>query len=150
MLAGATLKDACAQTGITHQSFYKIISSERELAASYARATELRADIWAEETVVIADTDPDSARARNRIMARQWGAEKTHSKKYGARVDLNINQSISIDGALTEARQRLRPMRDQQDVTDVEIIAPQALAAPRPTDTQSVAEPEQGEPDIFS
>lgn len=153
VIDGATLRDACATAQITMQSFHRILCSERELSAHYARAMELRADVWADETVQIADTDADPARARNRINARQWGAAKTHSRKYGERIDLNINQQISIDGALLEAKQRLRPVRDQLDIEDADIVEPQALDAPRPTDTQSVAvpaEPESGEPDIFS
>lgn len=154
ILSGSTIAKACEQAGISHQQLYRLLCSERELAESYARVMEMRADKWADETIEIADTDPDPNRARNRIGARQWGAAKTHAKKYGERVDLNINSQISISNALNEARQRLRPMSDQLDVTDVEVHTPQALTAPGATDMQSVApsgeaEP-TGEPDIFS
>lgn len=142
---GETVKGACAKAGISVQMLHSILCSERELALSYARAMEIRSDVHADETIVIADTDPDPARARNRIQARQWSASKNNSKKYGDRVDLNVTQMISADAALTAAAQRLRPVRDQLDVTDVQIIEQQALRAPEPTDTQSVAAP-----DIFS
>lgn len=153
MLGGATVTAASKQAGISFQQFYQLLSSERELAEAYARAMEMRADSWADETIAIADSDNDAARARNRINARQWGASKTYSKKYGDRVDLNIVQQISADAALTAAAQRLRPVRDQRDITDVEILTPQAIEAPGAPDKQSVTLPIQapdGEPDIFS
>lgn len=150
---GETVKGACTKAGISVQTLHSILCSERELALSYARAMEIRSDVHADETIVIADTDPDAARARNRIMARQWSASKNNSKKYGDRVDLNVTNVISADAALTAAAQRLRPVRDQRDITDVEILTPQAIEAHGAPDKQSVTLPIQapdGEPDIFS
>lgn len=150
---GARLKDAAEQCGFTLSSFHYWIGSERELGVSYARAREIRADILVEEAIEAADSNIDPAKARNMMGIRQWTASKWN-KNYGDRIDLNVNQSISINTALSEARQRLRPVSDQLDVTDVEIHMPQALEAPRATDMQSVspsapAVPD-GEPDIFS
>lgn len=146
------LQDAAPAEGISVTTFHKILSSERELAAAYARAKEIRADLLADEALKIVD-DPniDAQRARNQMTMRQWLAAKLAPKTYGERIDLNVNQSISIDGALMEARQRLRPMRDQQDITDVETHEPQALPGIEPSDAESAAPAKpDGEPDIFS
>ena len=43
------------------------------------------------------------------IDIRKWRASKHNSKVYGERVDLNVQQSISITNALSEARARLMP-----------------------------------------
>ncbi|VWC95836.1 hypothetical protein BLA39750_02216 [Burkholderia lata] len=153
------LADAAPAEGISVTTFHKVLASERELAVAYARAKEIRADLLADEALKIVD-DPeiDAQRARNQMTMRQWLAAKLAPKTYGERIDLNVNQSISIEGALLEARQRVRPIRDQHDVTDVEIVEPQALPAHRPSDAESAAPlPEPavpaetpGEPDIFS
>lgn len=52
----------------------------------YARACEHRSELFAEEIVDIADTEPDPQRARVRIDARKWVAAKLLPKKYGEAV----------------------------------------------------------------
>jgi hypothetical protein len=152
---GQKLTEAVKQAGMTLTSFHAAISSERELGPAYARAQEIRADVLVDEAIEAADSNDDPAKARNKMNIRQWAASKYNSKRYGERIDLNINQQISIDGALSEAKRRvLRPVSDQLDVTDVEPHAPQALPAPGATDQQSVLpsipQPADPEPDIFS
>lgn len=149
------LKDAAVAEGMSITTFHKVLGSERELAMSYARAKEIRADLLADEALAIVDDETkDANRARNQMTMRQWLAAKLAPKTYGERIDLNVSATMSVVDALAEARQRVRPVSDQRDVVDVEIHAPQALPAPGATDMQSVtphiqAEPD-GEPDIFS
>lgn len=65
-----------------------------EFLEPYARARELQQDAFAEDGVYIADTEPDPARARVRVAARQWYAERVAPKKYGAKIE----HSGSVDG----------------------------------------------------
>lgn len=152
---GAPLKAALAELGLSPGAFHHVVSGHRELGPAYARAQEIRADILVEEAIEAADTDSDAARARNRMTIRQWAASKYNSKRYGERIDLNIQQSISINDALSEARLRiLRPVRDQLDVEDAQVIDSPRLSAPEPTDNKSVSGDAPGAtsnfPDIFS
>lgn len=146
--AGALMASACEEVGITPGAFVHCLSRLRNLAELYAHAQSVRADILADETLTIADTDKDASRARNRILARQWRASKLAPKTYGERLDIAVTQSISVSDALTEARSRLlRPVRDQPSeklAQDVEFVE---VSAPRSSDEASRS---ADEPDIFS
>lgn len=143
---GKTLASALASFNMLPQRFHEIISKERELAAAYARAQELRADLLADEVLEIADNaNLDPQRARNMIDARRWRAKTLNPKTYGERIDLNVTQTIDVLGTLTQARSRLlRPVDDQQpDIIDVTPIESTACDV-APTDYES-----NGVPDIF-
>ena len=81
VLESVSLKDALKMHDMTVGAFHHQLAQDRQLAVSYARAQEIRADVLADQALEIADTDEDSARARNRITVRQWLASKLHSKR---------------------------------------------------------------------
>lgn len=151
---GVPLRDACAMGGLSLTCFQEALAGDRNLATRYARTRELLADAEVDEALTIADTDTDAQRARNRIDIRKWRATKFNSKVFGERIDLNIQQSISINAARAEALQRtrlLRPVSDQQDIEDARSPS---VALPISLDSQSnstpAAPPVPPEADIFS
>ena len=150
VLGGDTLKDALQKVGISQPYFHELLGSDKKSALAYARATELRADNLADEALQIADNEPDAAKARNQIQVRQWLASKLYAKRYGDRIDLNVTQTIDIGSTLAEARSRLLPMRDQQQIIDVETRAIPSDSAHGPRDNESSAPPPNLAPDIFS
>jgi hypothetical protein len=131
---GLPLKASLREAGLTAADFNNVLSSDRELSVAYARATEIRADLLADEVITIADCEAtDPQRARNQIQARQWLAGKLHAKRYGDRIDLNVTQTIDIGSTLAEARSRiLRPVSDQQETIDAEyqVIEPKITLKP--------------------
>ena len=153
VLNNVTLLEAVKQEGISLPTLHKWLGRDKESALAYARAIEMRADVLADETIEIADTDTDAARARNRITSRQWLASKLN-KKYGERVDLNVTQTIDVSSVLLEARARVMlPGRDQQTITDVQTLDLPSVSVPRALDIQSIRDdvPRDGDaPDIFS
>ena len=116
--------------------FHKWLGNDKKAAMAYSRAVELKADILADETIEIADNDEDSARARNRINARQWLAGKLN-RKYGERVDLNVIQTIDIGSTLAEARARMLPGSYQSIATDAQVIDSIDVSGQRALDNQS-------------
>ena len=54
-----------------------------DFAAMYAQAREERAVMLADEIVEISDTEPDAARARNRMASRQWWASRINRREFG-------------------------------------------------------------------
>lgn len=147
VLDGCTLRDALKTSGLTPQSFGRLLQQDKVAAAAYARAAELRADLLADEIISIADGDGDPAKARNQITARQWLSSKLNSKRYGDRVDLNVTQTIDIGSTLAEARARLLPNRYLDNATDAQVLDSPRVIDIRPSDYQSVND---AEPDIFS
>jgi hypothetical protein len=122
LLNGKSLKTALAEVGINPTVLHDWLTADRCLANQYAHAQLLRADVLADEVLEIADTDPDAMRARNRIDARKWFTGKTHSAKYGERVDLQVTMGLDVRGALEEARARARSIGDQSSVVDAQIV----------------------------
>jgi hypothetical protein len=68
-----------------------------DFSTKYAQARARQADVLAEETMHIADAEPDPARARVRVAARQWLAARIAPKKYGDRLELG---GAGADGAI--------------------------------------------------
>lgn len=148
VLNGNSLREAIANAGIDIKTFHNIIQSDKQSALAYAHAQELRGDVLADEVIHIADTEQDAAKARNMISARQWLSGKLN-KRYGDRIDLNVTATLDVTSALAEARQRVTlPVRDQQQIVDVDSrILPRARAPSAP-DGESGTRPDV--PDIFS
>lgn len=157
---GALLKVALAQVGIKRAMFASSLSSERGLAARYARAMELSADFLVDEALEAARTEPDVQRARIISESNRWAASKRNSRRYGDRIDLNVTQTLDIGATLLEARRRMRSVSDQQDVIDAQVLDSQVFSLPKAADNESAALPAAlpaaqksesaaDEPDIF-
>ena len=155
MLSGVSLNKSLNNRKITRYAFFNLIDNNPSLSARYVRAQQLRAELLADEVVDIADEESDPQHARNRIDVRKWYASKMQPQKYGERIDLNVNQTVDIGGALLEARQRASlPVIETPKLIEVE-----SLVIPDPydkstTDSESVAPktrdaPENEADDIF-
>lgn len=141
---GELLKNSLAKVGLTRSLFVSCLSSERELSVRLARAMEISADFLVDEAIDAARNEPDVMRARVIAENNRWAASKRNSKRYGDRIDLNVSQSIDISSTLMEARARiLRPVSDQLEVVDAQVVDPQGQIEATRTDNES-------EPDIFS
>lgn len=154
LLDGKTLRKAIDGYFTDAKVFFDAIAGERELSLRYARALEFRGDLLVDEALEISDGDGDPAKVRNQVAIRQWLATKQASKRYGERIDLNVQQSISINDARAEALQRtriLRPVSDQQEIEDARSPS---VVLPLSLDSQSnsapAAPPVPPEADIFS
>lgn len=77
------------------RTVYQWLEVHEEFAQKYTRARARQADRSADEIVVIADTDPDPQRARNRMDARKWHSSKLAPKKYG---DSTMLKHADADG----------------------------------------------------
>lgn len=143
-LEGSKLSDALKQEGLSAWMFNKALQSDRELAQVYARAAEIKADLLADEVVAIADSDGDPAKVRNQIQARQWVASKYHGKRYGDKIDLNVTQTIDIGLVLAEAKARLRPVCDQLENVNNQVIEMQGDIEHGDTDKDSFNQDSDG------
>lgn len=151
LLDGTPLKKAVEAEGIVVRTFHRWLSGDREASLSYARALELLADLEVDEAKAIADSEPDAAKARNQIDIRKWRASKRHARVYGDRIDLNVTQTLDISATLQEARTRLlRPVRDQLEASDVQVIDLPRQITQGTSALQAVDRPRgDEEPDIF-
>lgn len=153
VLEGAPLREAARAAGLSLPALHRRLAQDKGAAQAYARASEMRADVLADEALHIADGDDDPAKVRNQIQVRQWLASKLYARRYGDRIDLNVTQVVDIGATLAEARARLRPVRDLGDVIDAETVDSTGVLNVEPCDNQSLAPPAgaaDAEPDIFS
>lgn len=95
MANGEAMTTICREPDMPDYSvFSKWANSSPELFGEYARAKAIQADYYADEIVDIADNDMLVARARNRMDARRWHSSKIAPRKYGDRIQNEINATI--------------------------------------------------------
>lgn len=92
---GESLRAICEGDGMPAEATVRgwAIDDVSGFTARYARARELQADFYADQTIEISDgaTDKDSAAAaRVQIQARQWIASKLKPKAYGDKLTQEI------------------------------------------------------------
>lgn len=119
LVMGESLRSICAAEDMPAiATVYLWLGKHPEFMEQYARAREDQADTLADEIIDIADeasrdtiTDADGNetcnsewinRSRLRVDARKWVASKLKPRKYGERMDHNvqvnpINVNISLD-----------------------------------------------------
>lgn len=106
LTSGKSLKQTLKEQGVSAGCFFDAINTNPLQEVRYARAQQMRGELLVDEIIDIADTEPDPQAARNRIDARKWYASKMMPQKYGDRIDLNVNQTVDIGAALSEAQKR--------------------------------------------
>lgn len=114
LASGRTLSSICKAPGMPSRvAVWKWSKRYPEFRDEMTRARLAGADILADETVDIADTEDDPQRAKNRIEARRWLAGVINPRRYGPRLDLNVSESPNVGEALREARNRLPESKRQ-------------------------------------
>ncbi len=124
---GETLNAICGQGDPnlpTAQTFLAWCDSRPEIKSLFENAKILFIDALVDQAILIADTAIDSVRARNQITIRQWIASKGNPIKFGDRVQVDIEQKISLTNALEQAKTRLLlPDTHTINVTPSETLA---------------------------
>jgi hypothetical protein len=139
LLAGKTQIAIAEDHGWPAGQIGKWATLHTEFAVMLRAARAEAAHIHMDETIVIADTDPDAARARNRIQARQRLAESRNRSAYGPSVDMNVTGQLDMSGTLIEARRRVLPVRDQAQLPDTQVTDYIEVLPERTSDSESAA-----------
>lgn len=141
--SGALVDDACAAQGVPAFRFFRAVDKDEELRTAYACAQRARAELMAEQVVSIADDQTaDPAHNRNKMQARQWLASKLYAAKFGDKLQVEIEQRVSLADALKEAQARVIPGSYQTIPESAQVIDMPALPIVRPTDSQSDSAPD--------
>lgn len=108
---GEALAAICRRRGMpTTRTFLRWAAEDEAVAAEYSRALEARAEWAVAEHDRIRQTavDKDSAAAaRVQLTALEWQMSKMAPKRYGDRVDLNVEHSFDLASELTRRRQQV-------------------------------------------
>ena len=139
-----SLRKALKIHGVSPGCFFRLLEALPELDALYCRTQAAIGEQIAEEIIAISDEYGDPQRAKNRIDARKWYASKVKPKKFGDRIDVNITETVDIKLALTDARNRIRPVSDLKNAIDVQPTVLLEESIPQSTGYESVAVETEG------
>ncbi|MAE81447.1 MAG: hypothetical protein CMB80_01835 [Flammeovirgaceae bacterium] len=82
-----------------------------EFGEAYDIALQAHSEAIVEESMVIADTEQDAKKAKNRIDIRTWIASKLNRKRFGDRLDIDIKQTLDVSPVISKALERLSTLR---------------------------------------
>jgi hypothetical protein len=135
--AGLSVQKACLARGRQAAMFVKIVLSDPLLREEYDAARKIRAELWADEQIEIADEDYNDmdltgkgntaavARSKLKVETRQHLAGKFNREKFGEDKqkpqDINVNVNVNAAERLEQARARRLAMTIQP-VTDAEVV----------------------------
>lgn len=131
---GRPPKTVCEEFGIPRERLSRWAVRHPDFGNKLLLARIEMAHVMAEECVIIADTDPDPQKARNRIDARKWYAGTVMPKVYGPRaaLDVTIDDRTDLGALRTKALARAARMAlDSQNIEDAVVIPPLTIEAPQ-------------------
>ena len=83
-----SMRAICEEPGMpSRQAIFRWIANNPEFASLYHEARAIQVHGYVDDTVYIADTETDMSKARVRIDARRWLAERLDPKNYGNRIE---------------------------------------------------------------
>ena len=86
---------------LSTQTFFDLLNDINK-SKTYARATQMRAELIEQETIEIADSgSKDVNRDRLRVDTRKWLLAKLHPKKYGEKLDVTSDNKQLIPPVIT-------------------------------------------------
>jgi hypothetical protein len=155
---GLTAKKACEKYNRTVENFLLLVLADPVAKEEYDKARKIRAEMWADETIEIADNDGSDVdlngrgniaavkRADTRIQARHKLMADFSKDRFGEdknKTEVNVNLNLNHAERLEAAHARRRQLkRDEQAPIDAEIITkskststPASAPAPAPTST---------------
>lgn len=105
---GQSLRSACVDLGTSHSTFLLWCSKDRTLADQYARARETGTDVEFEALDALQQSQPERddkgrvdpgwvAWKRLQVDTKKWELSKKAPKKYGEKVDMNVNARVAFD-----------------------------------------------------
>lgn len=96
-------------------------------------------ELYADRLMTIAADEPDVMRARLHSENWRWLLSRRLRGQYGDSIDVNVTERVEVGSILSEARARLRPMRDSAAIEDAVIVENQLVSTHPQTDNESVS-----------
>lgn len=106
---GKTAKEIREALFITQSMFNRYCESNPIFQSNFARARQEGLEEIADSLQTIADDEKDVLRARLKSENLRWVLSKRKPHVYGDRIEVNMNQTVSVLDALNEAKARALP-----------------------------------------
>ena len=136
---GGILKDVIEERGLDAPSFYRLLLRDPDIRQMYEEARQIQMEVMADEIKQIADDGTNDTytddkghvrvdndvvqRSKVRIDTRKWVMARLHHKRFGDRIQQDVNANIVVDHAsrLEEARKRREALNASRgEVTNAE------------------------------
>lgn len=105
IMEGRGLRSICADPDMPGTAtVYAWLVKYNGFQEQYTYAREVQADVYFDEVVNIADTEPDPQVARNRIDARKWAAGKLRPKRYGDKIGVEHSGTVGMGAVVINVR----------------------------------------------
>lgn len=135
---GGTIANAIRAEGMKNADYYRALREHTDLDIEYREIQKARADMMVDEAY---DISTDSTRgpqiARVQVDARIKIAGLYDRRRFGDKVQVELEAGPNITEAIEAGRRRLRPSCDPAQIIDVEIEEVPQLTEQRATDKQS-------------
>jgi hypothetical protein len=135
LIEGRLIKQACAAAGISPRTLAAWRQNNPDFDRACVHASEIGYDAMAEEMLAIPDTYEDVNRGRLKADGIRWYLSRRAASKYGDKVTLDVNQTVSIGAALSEALARVAVQGDGDKPQAIDITSE---VIERDTDLESV------------
>lgn len=106
---GSDIFDVLRKRRMSQNSFFLALKKDAELSAFYDACRKIRIEELLEICVAgvdQADSKLDLEKAKIKLHHYQWKAEKLIPEAYGNKVQIDVNKTVDIRGALEEAKTR--------------------------------------------
>lgn len=136
---GCSLKETAAALGVSLTALQRWRDTDAYFDNVCTRALALGFEVLADSLTTIPEEIPDVQVARLKSDNVKWLLARRASAKYGDRLDININETVNIRGALEAAKARALPIRYQQETIDAELVETKQISPSIATDCKSDA-----------
>lgn len=122
-LAGESIQNIRAVLKLERMDLYRYFEANPDFREEFTRARQEGLDELADSLLNMHEEIQDVQRARLASDNHKWVLSKRKPQTYGDRIDLNVNQTVDIKGALEVAKARaMLPPRYPTNVIDAEVI----------------------------
>ena len=137
--------------GVAIKTIKKEQSIDLIYGAEYGRALDAGLDSLVDQLIDLCDTEENMALLRQKSDNIKWVAGKRGHQRYGDRLEVNLNQTIDLSGALIEARKRsvLLPSGNLAQIGNAQDTEYTELISSASTDNASVKPASDQADDIF-
>jgi hypothetical protein len=139
-LRGRPLKEIREAIGCSERQFLDLKTNDTTFAVEFSRARQEGLEEQADSLLTIHEIEPDVQKARLISDNTKWLLAKRKPETYGDRIDLNVNQTVDIGGALAEAKRRALPLPHTENIRDVESLNESGFTENKQTDQSSVVD----------
>lgn len=123
---GKTYAQVSDAVGVKISIIQDWIIHDAQFGSTCLRALQQGYEIHADSLVTIHEDIPDFHKATLKSNNLKWLLARRLASKYGDRLDLTVNQTVSISDALVEAKRRI----SSNDTIDGELVEPLPLPVP--------------------